>query len=459
MIRIFITFVILTTLFSCTYTPQKRDGSTELPLSYGIEIQEKTVQMVTQPDREWWAQFKMAELNKLIEELDDGSYDLAIARQRVLRARALWGQQNSRNKPVLNGRFTGDHVETRGSGSSEEGKLAFIAAYEVDLWGQRSAANHAAALGVVLEEAKLKSMALTLQAQVAQQYFSLLAIEDRVKTTERNLQVTKELFKLVQIRFDAGRASGIELDQQRTIQLNQQSQLLTQKRDLEIAKRALAVLLGRDGLLEIETKAHLQDATVPIVAIVQPAALLQSRPDIRVAEAELQISDTRVFQTKKRRWPSLSLSAEASLGDIFSSNIDWTTSLLGQLIGPIFNAGRITKEIKASEADASAALLNYRRTVIQAVQETLNSLTDLEHRRELHNVRKSELETNERLYDLALVRFKAGTIDFITVLDVQRNLFTATERFINAKRDYLAAIINIYRAMGVSPQSNSELTL
>lgn len=166
----------------------------------------------------------------------------------------------------------------------------------------------------------------------------------------------------------------------------------------------------------------------------------------------MQISDAKVFQAKRRRWPSLSLSAEASLADLLSDNADWSTALIRRLAGSILNAGRIANEIRAAEADASIAWLIYQRTVIQALQDALDSLTELEHQRAIFKVRENEVRTNERLCRLARKSFEAGSIDFINFLEVQRNLFTATERIVDAKRDCLAAVINSYPAMGVPPK-------
>ena len=445
-------------LAGCAYHTTHHDVTNLVPPTYGDEVNQQSAQFVDEPELAWWRQFDMPELDTLLNELSEGNYDLEIARQRLVRAQALLGQQRARNWPSLDASVTGSRTSVERSddapnqgGVSEEGTLAFSAAYEVDLWRQRSAANRTTELEVVAEQAQFRSVALSLQAQLAQQYFDLLSLQDRVTTTEQNLAATEELLNLVQLRFDAGRASGIELDQQRTILLDQRSQLLILQRDLALSERALAVLLGRDKLLSVSISGHLDDASLPVVGIVQPASLLESRPDIMIAEAELRISDALVFQNKAKRWPSLRLSGEATLADLFSGNPLWTTSLVGQLAAPLFNAGRIKNEIRVAEADASIALQSYRKTVIQAIQEALDTLTELNHQREIYAVRSEEVETNRRLYDLARIRFDAGNVDFINLLDAQRSWFAATERVVDAKRDHLVAIINTFRAMGVPP--------
>lgn len=437
----------------CAYQSTRHDAAKLVPTNYGGLVNERSAQFVAKPEQDWWSGFNMPELDAMLTELEKANYDLEIARQRVIRSRALLGQQRSRNWPTLDASVTGTRTTTEigQDRGTEERRLAFNAAYEVDLWGARSAANRAAELNVIAEHAQFRSAALTLQAQLALQYFELLSLQDRIDATQKNLKATEELLNLVTLRFNAGRVSGIELDQQRNILLTQRARLSVLERDRDLAEHALAVLLGRDKLLTVPTTAKLDDSTIPIVNVVQPAALLEARPDIVVAEANLKISDATVYQNRTKRWPTLQLSAEAALNDITRGNPPWTTSLIGQLTAPLFNAGRITNEIEAAQAEASIALKNYQLTVIRALQEVLDTLSDLNHQREIYAVRKDEVDTTKRLYDLARRRFDAGNIDFINLLDAQRTLFLATERVIAAKRDYLAATVNTFKAMGVPP--------
>jgi len=437
----------------CTYQPVRRDAGDLLPANYGGLAGEGSARLIAKPDQKWWCAFDLPELDDLLTEMARANYDLDIARQRVMRSRALLGQQRSGHWPTLDASLSGTRTTTELGDDpvTEEGRLAFNAAYEVDLWGARTAADQAAKRDVLAEQARLRSAALTLQAQLATKYFDLLSLQGRIAATRKNLAATEELLNLVALRFQAGRASGIELDQQRNILLAQRARLLALQHDRNMTEHALAVLLGRDRLLTVATTAKLTDATVPAVNIVQPAALLEARPDIAVAEANLLKSDATVYQQRAKRWPTLQLTAEAALNDITQANPPWTTSMIGRITAPLFNAGRIRREIEAAQADAAIALKTYRLTVIRALQEVLDTLSDLNHRRDIYAVRKDEVATSRRLYDLARQRFDAGNSDFINLLDAQRTWFSATERVIAAKRDYLAATVNTFKAMGVPP--------
>ena len=432
-------------------TPAAVSAAGMLPDDFGPSTEGRSPGLIQEPELEWWQGFGMPELEALFAELEAKNYDLQIAEQQVVRARALLGLQRSTNWPRLDGALTGTRTEVEGEGATGDAGLGFLAGYEVDLRGRRSAANRAAEFDLVAQHAHYRGVGLALQAQLASQFFDLLSLQDRVEATQQNVAATEELLALVTLLVDAGRASGVELEQQRNILLDQQSRLFTLERDLALSERALAVLLGRDEELAVLTTARLDDALIPVIDVVQPAALLQTRPDIVVAENDLRIADALLYHSKTKRWPSLVLSGEATLAGLFTGGTTWATSLIGQLAGPIFDGGRTSNEIRAAEADASIALSAYRLTVLRALQETLDALTELGHQRELYAVQVDAVATTERLRELARQRFDAGNIDFINLLDAQRASFAANERLINAKRDYLVAVVNMFRAMGVPP--------
>ena len=436
------------------YTPATVATAGMLPDDFGPGTEGRSPGMIQEPEIDWWRGFGMPELEALLVELEAQNHDLQIAEQQVLRARALLGLQRSTNWPSLDGALTaltGTRTEVEEEDATRDASLGFLAGYEVDLMGRRSAANRAAEFDLVAQHAHYRGVVLSLQAQLASQFFDLLSLQDRVEATQQNVAATEELLALVTLLVDAGRASGVELNQQRNILLDQQSQLFTIERDLALSERALAVLLGRDEELAVRTTGRLDDASIPLVDVVQPAALLQTRPDIVVAENDLRIADALLYQSRTKRWPSLVLSGEATLAGLFTGGTTWATSLIGQLAGPLFDGGRTSSELRAAEADASIALSVYRLTVLRALQEALNALTELDHQRELYAVQVDAVETTERLRELARQRFDAGNIDFINLLDAQRAAFAANERLINAKRDYLVAVVNTFRAMGVPP--------
>ena len=121
------------------------------------------------------------------------------------------------------------------------------------------------------------------------------------------------------------------------------------------------------------------------------------------------------------------------------------------LSAPLFNAGRIRNQIAAADTNVSIDEVNYRYTVITAIQDALETLSEFSYQEKLLTVRKQTLTNNQRLYHLAKLRYDSGDTDFLNLLTAQRSWFSARDSLIQVKNNQLLATINIYRAMGVAP--------
>lgn len=437
-------------LSACSYLP-----ATSVPvvstaaLSLGLEQTPRTVE----PEQAWWRNYGSDELNGLYIALHHNNLDLAIAQERIAKAKALLQQQYSLGNPSLD--FTANkrinnNLDT--SQTSRSDGLGFQAAYEVDLWGSRQAGDVIAEAVLANEYYQFQSTQLQLQALLAQQYFNYLSLKNRLDIAVSNLASSERLLALIQIRFEAGSASGIERDQQRNVTFNTRAQLLTLRRQIKTTEHAIAVLLGRETMAFNEGTIAFKDINMPAIQLIQAAGLLQYRPDIQLAESILKRDDAVLYQQKQKRWPTLKLSADLALQDILQLSTGWTNSLIGAVAMPLIDAGNIKHQIDAAEHDVSIAQLSYRNVVLQAIAETLETLDELQFRQQLQTVRAEALTNNERLYDLAKIRYEAGDSDFLNLLDAQQNVFNARDNLIQAKNDNLQATVNVYKAMGVGPE-------
>lgn len=443
-----LSLLAIMSLSACTYQPFSTTPTLQTPKL--VEV--ANLPLVTQPQSQWWMLYGSDDLNRLMNELTLNSLDLATARERVLKARALLGQQRADNFPSLDVQVSDRANSDMESGhTTNSNNLGFNAAYEVDLWGSRSAAEYAAEFSLISQQQEFQSLRLQLQAALAQGYFDFLALHDRVTIAEQNLQASKELLDIIQLRFEAGSASGVELNQQRNTWLSAQAQKLSLQRALTTSEHTLAVILGRESLKVNDLIDDFDSLKLPTVSLVQPAQLLETRPDIQIAESLLRINEAALFQEKAKRWPTLQLSAGLGLQDILSGS-DWSGSLLGSLAMPLFNAGKISNQIDAAQSDLSIAQLNYRQVVLQAMQETLETLSELAYQRQLLTVRQHELQNNQQLYEIAKLRYDSGDTDFINLLTAQRSLFSAHDTLYQAKTAQLQATVNVFKAMGIAPE-------
>lgn len=422
----------------------------ELATGTGLQPIEASLQ---QPQSAWWQGYGSAELSQLMGRLAHQNFDLATATARVAQARALLGQQQAEHWPSLDvqvGARNSRDLKTDKSQNSSG--LDFNASYEVDLWGSRRAADQGARLSVMARQQEYQSLLLQLQATLAKSYFEWLALGERRALAQKNFQASKDLLALIQLRFEAGSASGIELNQQRNTWLATRAQLFELERALLNRERALAVLVGQQSLTLPVLLGHFSDLQLPSVNPVQPAALLEYRPDIQLAEFQWRLSETALYQEKKKRWPQLTLSAGLGLDDVLSGGESWLASVAGSVIAPLFDAGRIRHQIAAAEVALSITELSYRQTVLTAMQDALETLSELSHQQRLLTVRQQELASNQQLYQLARLRYDSGDTDFINLLAAQRSWFSAQDSLIQTKNNQLLASVNVFRAMGVAPK-------
>ena len=418
----------------------------QLPLSQHVQIPIKAL------DYQWWQAFNSPELNELMEELESNNLTLAQARLAVERAGFLLHSSTADNYPSINGRLNNSNSRNFDTDSSSQSDgVSLSGAYVFDLWGTRAAQIYGQAQQLELQRAQLRATSLQLQSALAISYFQHLALREQRQLTERNLMAADDLYQIIKLRFEAGSASGVELNQQQNTLLNVRSQLLRIERDIALNERALAELLGRQSQQAPPVTAVFTDLKVPPVQMLQPSQLLQARPDVQLAAAALRAEQANSAITGNRRLPEISISASLSLTDL-SENDNWLFTLAESITAPIFNAGKIKAEIAAQGISEQSQLLDYRLTVTQAVRDVWENLTRLDYQQQLTGIREQELANNQRLFSLAAVRFDAGELDFLNVLNAQRSLFSAQENLVIAQLDQLIAVINLRAAMGMNPE-------
>ncbi len=441
----------LLALAGCVYQPQTLP-ETPIPEVMTQTLQQENFPLVDAPALEWWRQFNAPQLDGLLQELNHNNLDLTTARTRIERAKALQGVTVRSNRPSFGARTQarGSHNFDSDTTTHNDG-LSLNAAYEVDLWGVQKASQIQAQLNVQLAKLAWQNDALELQTLLVMQYLEWLASQARLEIAQQNLAASLDLMRLIELRFHAGSASGLELDQQRNTYLNTRAQMLALERQIQSQGRALAFLLGRDALTLSASTVAFKDIVVPSLSFTQPAALLENRPDIQLAEAELRLQDITVFQTQQKRWPSLNLNADLSLSGVDDFKNGWTGSILGSLSAPLFNADGITQQIQAAQADYSIAQTNYRQTVLQAMLDALESLSEWRYQKDLFNLRQQELSNNEHLYQLARIRFDEGDTDFLNLLTAQRSWFAARDSMVQAQLNVLLTSANVFRTLGVAP--------
>lgn len=412
----------------------------------------------------WWSLFADPVLDRLIDEALEHNADARIAAARVLEARAMARLADSDLYPTVSAGFTGKRTKSSEVASFPLGSRPRIqnnhnatldVSYELDLWGKYRRASEAAQADLFAAESARETVRLSLIAQVAQQYFALLAADAQVAVAQRTLASRDETLALFRKRQEAGALSEYLLHQAVAEQAATRSQLAGLQQAQDRAESALALLLGRSprDVMEIAVERGAPPAVADLVIPAGlPSDLLLRRPDLREAEQQLIAANARIGSARAEYFPSLGLtgylgSESTAFSKLFSGPAS-TFMFAASLTQPIWNAGRIAANVEVTEARRDQALSRYQQAVASAFKDVRDALAAQNAARETLDAEATRAEALEKALGQAQLRFDAGIASRLDVLDVERNLLTAELARIDSERARKSALADVFKALG-----------
>jgi multidrug efflux system outer membrane protein len=410
------------------------------------------------PSKEWYQGFGSKQLNTLIEQAARSNWDLAGARARVAQADARARQAGAAILPSVdaggNANFLEGHSSS-GSGHETDWAALLSASYEVDFWGKNRAVANSAKYLAAGSRAQQDTLALTTLAGVANGYFQVLALRDRLTIARSNLEAAQRLVTVVQSRYDAGSASPVELATQTSASSAAASVIPELQQQEGEARAALALLVGRvpEGF-DIEYE-PVDSLTEPAVAPGLPSDLLMRRPDVLVAEANLQSAHADLAAARAAMFPSLNLTAAAGLQNpalnaavLTIPGTGTTLALTGTLAQAIFDHGRLQAQRAEAQAKNEELLAAYRSAIVAALIDVENALSAIQHLDDAQRFQVDTVKQDERAFEGAKLRYQAGSGDYLTLLEAQRTLYAARDQFVQYKLARLHALVGLCKALG-----------
>lgn len=407
----------------------------------------------------WWRSFGDPALSALEDRALRDSPTLVQARARIEQARGTAQAAGAALYPTvsLNGTLERVHHASGstakvGSGSSASTQSLFAqAGYELDFWGRNRAAGDAAQALAQASVYDADTVALTLTASVADTYFQLLSLRERLRLAHGIADDAQRLLALVQSQADLGVASRLQVEQQHTTAATFATALPPLQQQFEQNSHLLAVLVGA-----APEQFALADGGVQAVAVPQPqaglpASILQRRPDIRAAEARLQGANFDVGVARAAFYPNLALTANAgvsstALGHLLSSNPVFDIG--GALAQTLFDGGQRQGQLTVSRGRATELAAAYRGTVLGALQEVEDGLSASVHQRELEAAALDAASSAQRASTLAEAQYRLGSSDFLNVLTAQRARAQAQDALLQARLGRLQAAVGLFRTLG-----------
>jgi multidrug efflux system outer membrane protein len=405
----------------------------------------------------WWEVFEDSVLNQLEEEALSYNKDLQAAVARVDQARAAVGIARADQLPSLSAAADSGRAGTV-SGSGQTQSTANVSvSYELDLWGKYRRLSEEARAQLLASEASRDTVRLTLTADVANNYFTLLMLDEQIEIAARTLAARKENVRIYESRYKNGYSTEVDL---RRVQANMSS-VQAQEQQLRLkrtqAETALSVLLGKSPREIIENnlprgKKLVEVTLVPDVPADLPSDLLARRPDVRAVEGQLIAANANIGVARASYFPSIPLTASVGYAstalDSLFSGASGAWALGGQLLAPIFEGGKIRAQNKQAEAKYAEMLATYEKTVQGAFKEAYDALSANRINREIFESYKSQTAAMQRSYDLTQKQEDAGLIGVTDLLSVEENLLSAEMNLASARHDELSAVVNLAKALG-----------
>jgi multidrug efflux system outer membrane protein len=444
-----------TLLSACSLGPLYQAPETAMPAEWQTRVEGVGVW----PDRRWWEGFRSVELDRVISDAITGNRDLSAAVQRIRQAEAQVRIAGAALAPALAGDAGAGRSWTQrgsaaggGSASSSTYQAGLTANYQVDLFGGTAATAAAANAGLDASRFDRETVAITLRADVATTYFRLLSLRDRVRIAEETLELALDVLQLLERQRESGLSSDLETSQQRSAVAAQRGSIETLRLSERQTLDALAVLVGRAPQGFDVSGRSLGDLSLPPIAAGLPSDLLQRRPDIRKAEADLRAANLNVVAARAARFPSLNLNARSTLqAASLSAVVDGATlvsSIAGSLTAPIFDAGRLKSQEELSAARFQELAERYQGAILAALRDTEDALAATDASGRQYDLARIAYEQAREAYRIIDARFRAGTITFLNVLDAQRTVFQSSDALAQASLARYVGLVGLYKALG-----------
>ncbi|GAB3249849.1 outer membrane factor lipoprotein domain-containing protein [Chitinimonas naiadis] len=413
---------------------------------------------------DWWKRFDDPTLTALVEEALAHNSDIMTALQSVNQSKSVLTQAKVALLPDVNvglnatRRNPSDVTSQPGQGGTStvyNGGLSM--SYEVDLWGRVWKAKDAALASVLASQYARETTRAAVAAQTAKSYFALLALDANEALLTQTLATRNEALGLQKKRYAVGASGDYELKLAEVEQASVAAALPRTVAAREQAETALSVLLGRTPKEVVEGRVVrgnglAQLVNAPEIPAGLPADLLTRRPDVRRAEAQLAVAEASLAETKRRYFPSFSLTGflggeSTSLGSLLDSPAK-TWNLGGALLQPLVGLAKVGAQVDSAKASRDQAEIAYAQAARSAYGDARAALAGHRAAREALVATQVRADGQNRVKELTEKRYQAGVNSYLDLLNAERDRLAAERDRVSALQERLDALVTVYQALG-----------
>jgi multidrug efflux system outer membrane protein len=414
-----------------------------------------TVATASAAQADWWTSFADPVLNDLTERALAHNTSIQAAAARLAQARALLRSSEADRALQVStsagaGRQGGDAARSEGTAGTKLSAGVNLS-YEIDVMGRLSQASQAAALDAQGRAQLLQSVRLLVQADVAQSYFALRALDAERALMRDTVAAYNDTLKLTEKRYAAGDVAELEVARMRTEVAATQSQAVALDRRRQELEHALALLAG-ELPSSLSVAEGVWSERLPIVPAGVPSSVLARRPDVAAAESAVKAAQARLGVAQKAWLPTLALTASAGgaspeLSDLFKTSAGlWGINALLNL--PLFDGGRREAGVQGAAAQLDAAAAGYREQVLIALRDVEDQLSALQYLAVQSQVQAQAVQSATRAMQLSDSRYRNGLVNQLELLDARRSELNLRRQALQVRAAQYQSTVGLIKALG-----------
>ena len=400
----------------------------------------------------WWQSFEDPQLNAVIEEAMVNNFTIRSTWDRLTQAQQTAIKVGAALLPsaAYFGGAERTRRETSGTTTYTTDYFTGVsAAYEVDLWGRIKSAQQAAVLDARAAQENVDAAAMTLSAAIAKTWYQLAESKEQERVISSQIETNQKILEVIKVQFRQGQVGAADVFSQEQFIQASRSQLIQVREDIAVLQHQLSILTGKTPGL------WWTDATMELVPMGQlpqidvPAVVIQRRPDVVSAYRTVQAADQRLASAIADQYPVISISASAETSAAKASDLfdDWLGNLGANLTGPLFDAGFRKAEAERTRAVLSERLNTYSQSVLEALQETEDAITQESHQRMFIESLQKQLALAHNVYERTYEYYLKGQLDYLRVLTALVSMQGLEQRELTARRILIERRIDLCRSI------------
>ena len=445
-------------LAGCLVGPNYKRPPVEAPSAYRGDSQVSMAASEPLGDEKWWDVFQDPVLQQLIRTAIEQNYDLRIAASRVLQAQAQVGITRANQFPTVSAgaeAFSERNPKISSAFPSYEanaGEVDLAVVWNLDFWGKYRRQTEAARASLLASRWGQHAVLATVVSSVASDYFTLRELDLALDVSKKTLAARQDSLRLTSVLAKHGSASALDLRQSEQLVYTAAETIPDLERQIALQENSLSILLGRNPGPIPRGRPLTEQPNPPAIPVGLPSELLERRPDIREAEANLVAANAEIGVAKAAFFPSISLTGTAgyesfALNNLFThSQRMWNGA--ASLTQPVFAGGALRAGKRLAEAQEQEMLLTYQQTIMNAFQQVSNSLIAYQKGREFREQQELLTTAAEDADRLSKILYEHGGASYLQVLISENSDLAAQLNLAQAELNERLALIQIYNALG-----------